>query len=495
MTRLRRPVPRGSAPATDSPPAHRQPHPLLALQRGAGNRAVATVLRIGGWSDAEPGSGNERESPATDPSSTTGFRRIPVTGIAGAATDRAIVYVPASLPPGGGAIDVLLHLHGHPAGGPGGYLGGKTDTDVTDPGDRKESRPAPQADDIDEYRIGGQLAAAGRPMVAILPQGVGKSDFGAGRSRAFDADSYIRSTFARLTAIGAWAAEDAPTPGPVALSGHSGADNPISTMLSGTLGPKNLGALFLFDTMYPGAGFVEKIWTYVEGRLNGELAELESIRAGSQEQDADAAEDGIGPRPASEAAVLEAMLDYVVRSGFRLFNVHGGSTYRPQSEQLNRNIDRWFGSRRVRQVVGGPDAPVRQAWRANFEIFRSADRAKGVHMRILRYGDHLKRAVELLPQRLAVDTTPGAQLTVSRAPDPKSPPVGAEAPEKTPAELIAEATDRVHTALLAAATPFVGTANAADIPGMLTMQLISGAKDPRKRLKTDNPMLPLYDAL
>ena len=64
------------------------------------------------------------------------------------------------------------------------------------------------ADDIDEYRIGAQLAAAGRPMVAILPQGVGKSDFGAGRARAFDADSYIRSTFDRLGALGAWPAEE-----------------------------------------------------------------------------------------------------------------------------------------------------------------------------------------------------------------------------------------------------------------------------------------------
>lgn len=483
MTRLRRPVPRGPTPATEPRPDHRQPHPLVALQRRAGNQAVTTVLRVGGWPDAKPGSGNVAESPATDPASTSAVRRIPLTGIAGGATDRAIVYLPASLPPGGGAIDVLLHLHGHPAGGPGGYLGGASDSD------------GPQADDIDEYRIGGQLAAAGRPMVAILPQGVEKSDFGPGKSRAFDADAYISSAFRRLTAIGAWTAAAAPTPGAVTLSGHSGADNPISTMLSTSLGPKNLSALFLFDTMFPGVGFVEKIWTYVEGRLNAELAELAALRAGSSEADADAAEDGVGPRPASSAAVQAEMLDYVLRRGFRLFNVHGGSTYKPQSEQLNRNIDRWFGSAAVRTVVGGPEAPVRQAWRGNFEIFRSADRAKGVHMRILRFGDHLKRAVELLPQRLAV--TAAHQPTVSRDPDPKAPPPAKteSTPTKTPAELIAEATDRVRAALLAAATPFVGTANAADIPGMLTMQLITGAKDPRKRLKADNPMLPLYNAL
>ena len=483
MSRLHHPVTRGpERNATGEPAPARTPgppHRVLALQRTVGNRATVSVMRVGGWDDALPGSGNKAESTTTDAATANAVRRIPVTGIPGAATDRAIVYLPASLPPGGGPIDVLLHLHGHPAGGPGGYLGGKSDTDGA------------QADDIDEYRIGAQLAAAGRPMVAILPQGVGKSDFGAGSARAFDADSYIRSTFDRLGALGAWTAKTAPTPGPVVLSGHSGADNPISTMLSGPLGPKKLQALFLFDTMYPGAGFVEKIWAYVKDRLDGELADLTAIREGGAEQDADAARGEAGPRAASSAAVLEAMLDYVTRQGFRLFNVHGGSTYKPQSEQLDQNITTWFHQRQVRQLVGGPGAPVHDAWRGNLEIFRSADRAKGVHMRILRYGDHLKRAVDLLPQRVAVDATPVRPVTVSRVPDKPA----EQAPPKTPDQLIAEATDRIHTSLLAAAAPFVGTANAADIPGMLTMQLIAGAKDPRKRLKAGNPMLPLYDAL
>ncbi|MGS0684434.1 hypothetical protein ACVBEQ_04605 [Nakamurella sp. GG22] len=497
MTGLHRAAARGRERAAEERPhSGAFQHPILALQRRAGNRATATLMRVGGFSDALPGSGNAGGSTTTDPVTANSVRRIPVTGIAGAATDRAIVYLPAVMPAGGGAIDVLLHLHGHPAGGPGGYLGGKKDTDVTDPGDKKESRPSPEADDIDEYRIGAQLAAAGRPMVAILPQGVGKSDFGAGEARAFDADSYIRSTFSRLGALGAWTAKDAPTPGPVVLSGHSGADNPMSRMLSSSLGPKNLGALFLFDTMYPGAGFVEKIWVYVKGRLDGELAALEAIREGSTEQDADAAGSSDGPRPASSAAVLEPMLDYVLRQGFRLFNVHGGSTYKPQSDQLAKAIDGWFAQPRVGRVVGGADSPLRDAWRGNFEIFRSADRAKGVHMRILRYGDHLKKAVDLLPQRMAVDA-PALDVTVSRAPAPN--PADAKPadgqPEKTPEELIADASNRIHTTLLAAAAPFIGTADAADIPGMLTMQIISGAKDPRKKLKADNRMRPLYDAL
>lgn len=469
------------------------PQWALSMQRAAGNRATATLMRVGGWSDAAPGSGNTSESTTTDAGTGSAVRRIPVTGIAGAATDRAIVYLPSTLPAGGGPIDVLLHLHGHPAGGPGGYLGGPTDTDVTDPGDTRESRGSPLADDIDEYRIGAQLAAAGRPMVAILPQGVGKSDFGAGRARSFDADAYISSTFGRLTALGAWSTT-APTPGPVTLSGHSGADNPISQMLSSPLGPDNLGALFLFDTMYPGAGYVEKIWTYVKGRLDHELADLESIGDAGQEQDADASGAAEGPRAPSPAMVLAEQLQYVSRRGFRLFNVHGGSTYRPQSQQLERSIDRWFGQRRVRKVVGGPGSPLRDTWRSNFEIFRSADRAKGVHMRILRYGDHLKRAVDLLPQRLAVGAAPISPVPVARD-AVTTPPVGGPSTATSPEQLITEATARITSTVRSAAAPFVGTSHAADIPGMLTMQIIKGARDPRKRVKPDNPMRSLYDAL
>lgn len=478
-------------------PTSRRPEPgpqwVLSLQRAAGNQATATLMRVGGWGkDALPGSGNDGKPPAIAGKSGYSVRRIPVTGLTGAATDKAIVYLPALLPAGGGPIDVLLHLHGHPAGGPAGYLGGKSDTDVTDKGDSKTYRPSAQADDIDEYRIGAQLAAAGRPMVAILPQGIGKSDFGAGRARDFDADHYIVSAFGRLGSIGAWTPKNAPTPGRVALSGHSGADNPISTMLSSSLAPDNLGALFLFDTMYPKAGYAEKIWTYVRGRLDQELSELQAIAAQARERAG-----RTGPAPGATAltsiAIALAQADFLTRQGFRLFNVHGGGTYKPQSDYLQRQLTSWFRQRRVRTVVGDPGSPVATCWRANFQIFQSSDRTPGVHMRILRYGDHLKRAVDLLPQRTAVGTAPAPVRdavngpTVARVPD--------AATTTNPDQVIAEARARILATVLAAAAPFVGTAHAADLPGMLTMQIITGTADPRKRLKPDNPMRPLYDAL
>jgi hypothetical protein len=457
---------------------------VLGLQRSVGNRSTATLLRdVGGWKDAAEGSGNEGESPVAAPPGGLAFRRIPLTGLPGAATDRAIVYIPATPPPPRAPIDVLLHLHGHPAGGPGGYLGGASDTDVTDPGDRKESRPSPQADDIDEYRIGAQLAAAGRPMVAILPQGVGKSDFGAGTARAFKADDYIKAVFDRLSEIGAWPAKDAPTPGPVILSGHSGADTPMTQMLTSDLGPKDLRGLFLFDTMYPGAGHVEKIWKVVKARLESELGDLKEIRdrpGDEAELEADSArgdEQRHGAGPADEMEAEARMLEYVAERGFRLFNVHGGGTYKPQSDKLQGELDAWFRARRVRDIVGGPGSPVFEAFRGNFEITRSTDRRAGVHMRILRHDDHLKRAVGML-SRQPVET--------GGAKPPATP---------TPEELVTAASERIHTTVRAAAAPFVGTPNAADIPGMLTMQIIKGKADPRKGLKRDNPMLALYDAL
>jgi hypothetical protein len=136
---------------------------------------------------------------------------------------------------------------------------------------------------------------------------------------------------------------------------------------------------------------------------------------------------------------------------------------------------------------------VFDAFRGNFEIIRSSDRTRGVHMRILRHDDHLKRAVDMLASRSAVDVSPVHSLRVSRQPDGPAPP--AKAADKTPEELVAEASDRIHATVLAAAAPFVGTANATNLPGMLTMQIINGSKDPRKKLKADNPMLKLYDTL
>ena len=90
------------------------------------------------------------------------------------------------------------------------------------------------------------------------------------------------------------------------------------------------------------------------------------------------------------------MLEFVAKRGFRLFNVHGGGTYKPQSDRLEHEINAWFGAKRVRNVIGGPGSPVYEAFRGNFEIIRSSDRRPGVHMRIIRHDDHLKRAVGML---------------------------------------------------------------------------------------------------
>ena len=96
------------------------------------------------------------------------------------------------------------------------------------------------------------MSAAGRPLIGLLPQGSAGSDFGKG-SAGFDLGTFVSAAFAQLTADKAWDADgssgDPPTPGRATLSGHSGADQPITQMLSG--GKANdLAGLFLFDTMY-----------------------------------------------------------------------------------------------------------------------------------------------------------------------------------------------------------------------------------------------------
>ncbi len=279
MTRRDRRTPDTTGDRRDEADAPvRAVHPVLDLQQAAGNRAAAGFLSrrtepgegySGGYN---PGPAPERDIP--DPKSGRSMRRLKVVGLPGY-TDWAIVLIPSSPPPGGKPIDILLHLHGFSPGYEGlGHTEGK--------------QPNTDADDIDLYRIGPQMAASGRPMIGILPQGSELSDFNPddpqknakqnASSKGFDADTYITAVFGRLADMGVWR-DGAPTPGKVVLSGHSGADMPIAQMVSGEMSPSKLQALFLFDTMYPEAGFEKTIWAAIERRLDQDLFSLSAIDA------------------------------------------------------------------------------------------------------------------------------------------------------------------------------------------------------------------------
>ena len=189
---VRRP---GVADQLDRPDAS-----ILDLQRSAGNRAATAALVARrtepgeGYSGGQVGHGPAPEREIGDPASGRSMRRLKVVGLPGF-TNWAIVLIPSTPPPAGKAIDVLLHLHGFSPGYEGlGHTEGK--------------QPNTDADDIDLYRIAPQMAAAGRPMIGILPQGSELSDFNAddpaknakqnASSKGFDADAYISAVFGRL---------------------------------------------------------------------------------------------------------------------------------------------------------------------------------------------------------------------------------------------------------------------------------------------------------
>lgn len=455
----------------------REPHLLLDLQRAAGNRAATGFLArrtepgegySGGYN---PGPAPERD--VADPKSGRSMRRLKVVGLPGY-TNWAIVLIPSAPPKGGQPIDILLHLHGFSPGYEGlGHTEGK--------------QPNTDADDIDLYRIGPQMAASGRPMIGILPQGSELSDFNPddpkknakqnAASKGFDADTYIAATFSRLAEMGVWR-DGAPTPGRVALSGHSGADMPIAQMVSGEMSPSKLQALFLFDTMYPDAGFEKTIWKAIEQRLDQDLTALTAIDA-STTSGRDVAE--------------QRMVQWVVENGFRVYNVHGGF-YGKSSQYLVEQRDAWLA--RNRQVVGTKKSRIHQAILANIRITPGG----GGHWNIISADDHLETAIGMLPPGpQGAKGTQGGGGTVARQPaPPQQAPPQQPAPPPTPAQLVEAAAERVRVAVRAAAAPLVGTADGDDVVGILTQQIINRRANTAAQLRRRNPThpaLPLYDVL
>jgi hypothetical protein len=220
------------------------------------------------------------------------MRRIPIDGLA-AGAEQAIIVLPASVTGGPGALDVLLHFHGFNTGNKAGR-------------------------DVSIDRVEAQLESAGRRMMAILPQGTAKADFG-----AFDPAGYVKAVFARLTAIGVW--DSAPPRGSLTVSGHSGGGREVSDLLTaGTTGP--LGEVALFDGIN-GPDELKAVETWVIARLDAAFPKLKAA----------------GDRTA-EDAILRALVR------FRAY--HSGSTRAAPSRRkldypglhatLRATIDQWL---------------------------------------------------------------------------------------------------------------------------------------------------------
>jgi N-acetylmuramoyl-L-alanine amidase len=311
-----------------------------------------------GWPDAPSGGRNAAET------TVQGVRRIPLaglqlgnqqaaqaSGVSESAAGRAIVILPSELEPSR-PVETLLHLHGYNIG--------------------YRQRGGAEPRDIAVDRIPAQLAAGGRNLIAVLPQGTTTSGFG-----SLDANAYLDEIFTALDSLGVWRGP-APQRGRVILSGHSGAGGAIA----GILGernqprlPRSLAALLLFDAINvrsgkpaSESGELRTVTAWVRARLDGDLAEL---------------------RRAGDAAARQAYLQNSPRLRGYFTPGHYANLYRPLETALNE----WFRAQHSELQALGPN--VGQALRANYRLtLVSSLVARGQtpnHNRIL--GDALQNAL------------------------------------------------------------------------------------------------------
>ena len=358
---------------------------MLALQRSAGNAAIARALlaRAGGWHGVGKGSPNAAEQTVDDKASGKSARRIPIDGIPqGNAEDdldktasselvdkgkdtehtvnhkvsertsesatggKAIVVIPTGMPLEGATVDVLLHLHGHTTG----YRknGGTTR-------------------DLGVEQIEQQVAASSHPLIAVLPQGGFHSAFGkAGQS--FDPSAYLNSVWDILTKLGVWTKP--PTRGGLILSSHSGGDVPLETML-GSSNAEVAGAkgLFLLDTMY-GKADANRVISFVTTRIARDLDHIKSLPDD------------------------KARLAWIKAEGFRLRGAHSGGHYKPQMKQLKDAVDAFLADSETVATLGAAGTPLHDAYAANL-VIDDAKASGDDHDSFVGHG-HLKQAIDML---------------------------------------------------------------------------------------------------
>ncbi len=378
-----------AAQATIEPPAREDPAGLLALQRSAGNAAVARALarralqRVGGWKGVDSKSPNAGEMSVTDKGTGFKARRIPIDGIAqgnqgddldkvaketekdGVKTQhttreftqekatggKAIVVIPEGLTiTKDTSVEVLLHLHGHTTG---------------------YRRRGNSARDINVEHIEEQVAAAAagkRVLIAVLPQGQFKSIFGKD-GKSFNPTAYLDSVWKILTDIGAWPEE--PKRGGLMLSGHSGGDVAMEDMMdkaqtpTGSAEVAKLKALFLLDTMF-GPNDAKRVLAFVKFRLAHDVASVSNL-----------------PDENAQVAWIQA-------NGFRLRGAHSGGHYKPQMKLLADGIKAWLAD------TANASPALSAAIAANIVI--DVQTASGAnHDAFVGEKENLRKALEMVP--------------------------------------------------------------------------------------------------
>jgi hypothetical protein len=268
-----------------------EPGALAALQRMAGNHAVASlfehrpiVQRQGGVTaeatKPELGWPQDEGVNKSGEMVVDGVSRYTLHGLPAPTTD-AIVLVPKEVNPAG-PFEVLIHLHGH---GFGFHV--KTKEAIEGTPHDLPGLPMGKVRDIDWDRLESQLhtLVKGRPMIGILPQATDKKKHSRFGGAQFDRVALVNNVFAALSDLKGITLEK---PTGVVLSGHSGAGATFAAILgkeskrlkeaqqgSTKDAPPPMNELILFDAIN-GPGELGAITTWVRDQLNDDLKQLQA---------------------------------------------------------------------------------------------------------------------------------------------------------------------------------------------------------------------------
>lgn len=334
-----------------------------------------------GWADSRSQGGywNSAERPAG------GCRRFPIEGLefgyggekavtSGASSEgvvrRAVAIVPAGVC-WSEPLDVLLHLHGHSAGS------------------RERARGAAAVGrkgtvrDVELEKIPQQLAASGRNMVAILPQGDEKSKFGANTPARWDA--LVREVLQRLAAL-LPELEQAPQVARLVLSAHSGGGHDIGLAAAGKRLPSQTRQIILFEAIN-GRVELDKFEKWAGATITSAVAR---VRA--------AAEQGT---PAEELADL--LRASTVRLVAHAHNKEGYGAHGSRNAELRRSVKKALRSQRATLSRLDPSGELFAALESCFEFEFSV---AGDHDSMM--GDGSKPAENKQPTTEAPSYEPGS---------------------------------------------------------------------------------------
>jgi hypothetical protein len=264
-------------------------------------------------------------------------------------------------------VDVLLHLHGHGIGfrRPGGSGAARDETI-----DKTES----------------QLEDSKRNMIAVLPQGNYRSNFG-----EFDSDDYLTKVFAKLTATPRppdgkqMVLPSGKTPGRVVLSAHSGGGNTVVRMLNEpgrSRLPATMAELVLFDGLHGKSYDVVNTW--LQEKLDHDLTELtNSKRKGNEKEQR------------TYLATSPRFRGYHTATAGKGYS----RTYKPVDDFLTK----WFADNEA--ALGGQNTLAYQGLRHNYKVVTTG-LGPGDHENIMGKYRGFKDALTVVD---AVPPTPAGQ--------------------------------------------------------------------------------------